>query len=652
MCGIAGLVALPGSGPLEIEGAVASMIGCLAHRGPDDSGTWTDSDSRVALGHRRLSIVDLSVAGHQPMISRSGRFVIVYNGEIYNCEALRSKLEAVSGTVIPWRGHSDTEVLLQLIESYGFVKAMTMCNGMFALALWDRQQRSLLLARDRLGEKPLYYGIVNGHLAFASELKALRRVPGFGARIDPAALSRFLHTGYVAGAATLYDGIAKLPPASYLRFEPGDRGALGVPLKYWSLDEAVASGGATPFDGSGAEAIEALDQLMSDAVGIRMHADVPLGAFLSGGIDSSYVVALMQKQSARPVRTFSIGFREAAFDEAPAARAVAAHLGTDHTELTVTAEEALRVIPHLGHIYDEPLGDPSQVPTCLLAALTREHVTVSLSGDGGDELFAGYQRYQTATRLWAAMRRIPRPVRAGAAVATRVMPTQALALLFRPFAGLIAEHGRPGNAGDKIKKLGMRLSASDADDLYYRLIRVWDEEIVVGADGASLGSVGPAGGSPAGGFVERMRYHDLRYYLPDDILFKLDRATMAVSLEGRVPFLDHRVVEFAWTLPPSLLINAREGKWVLRRALERYLPTALVNQPKRGFGIPLQEWLRGPLREWAESLLTEECLRADGLLKAGPIRAKWMEHVRGERNWQHEIWNVLMFQAWRAAQHG
>jgi len=629
MCGITGFfdtsAALAGDTMRQI---VAAMADTLRHRGPDDEGTWVDEAAGVALGHRRLSIIDLSPAGHQPMVSSDGRYVIVYNGEVYNFPDLKSELEGLGNR---FRGESDTEVILAAMAEWGIEKAVERLNGMFAFALWDRRERELFLVRDRVGIKPLYYGWAGKVFLFGSELKALRRFPNFPGEIDRDSLCLFLRHNYIPAPRSIYRGFYKLEPGHILKIAA--RG--GVEKRcYWSLKEVVDRAFSDPFRGNEEEAAEALDALLGDAVRRRMVSDVPLGAFLSGGIDSSTVVALMQAQNDRPVRTFSIGFHESGYDEAVYAKRVAEHLGTDHTELYVTPKEAMEVIPSLPGIYDEPFSDSSQIPTFLVSKLTRRHVTVSLSGDGGDELFAGYNRYFLGLRLWRKLSLVP----------------QRLRLPLGKILWHLAEKGTSPAAGsrvfDRMGKLGEIVGeAGDFISFYRYLVSHWKkpESVVIG------GKEEPAGIWMAAeriGLVPSMQQIDFCTYLPDDILTKVDRASMAVSLEARVPLLDHRVVEFAWRLPLSLKIRQGKGKWLLRKVLSRYVPFTLVERPKMGFGVPLDAWLRGPLRDWAETLLDERRLLKEGFFKPEPIRRKWEEHISGKRNWHYYLWDVLMFQAW------
>ncbi len=614
------------------------MSDSLHHRGPDDGGLWVDEEAGIGFGQRRLSIVDLSPAGHQPMVSGDGRFVIVYNGEVYSHEEMRLELAALG---VRFRGHSDTEVIVEAIAAWGVEATVKRLIGMFAIALWDRRERTLTLIRDRLGIKPVYWRLDGGWLLFGSELKALRADPLWQPEVDQEAVASYLRHNYIPAPRTIYRGVNKLEPGRILTFRAGDA---PVENQYWDARAVARAGMAAPLALSDQELTDQLEALLKDAVGRRMVADVPLGAFLSGGIDSSLVVALMQAQSASRVRSFSIGFDEAGYDEAPHAKAVAAHLGTEHTELYVQSAHALEIIPRLAGWYDEPFADSSQIPTFLVSEMTRRHVTVALSGDGGDELFAGYNRYFLGAALWRKLGWIPGPLRRGAAGLIGAVPTgcwdRLAALLPRRFA--------PPQAGDKARKFADILALADSGAVYRRLVSQWRDP----------GLLLPGVTEPKGplwdeaivrefpDLVPRMQFLDLVTYLPDDILTKVDRASMAVSLEARVPILDHRVVEFAARLPLSARIRDGQGKWLLRRVLDRYVPRRLIERPKMGFGIPLDSWLRGPLRDWSESLLDPAGLAEAGLDPA-PIRQCWQEHLGGARNWQYQIWTILMLQAWR-----
>jgi asparagine synthase (glutamine-hydrolysing) len=647
MCGIAGFVTHAGMSPEWAADVVGRMTREIAHRGPDDSGAWSDASAGVAFGHRRLSILDLSPAGHQPMLSASGRFVIIFNGEIYNHPDLRAALGAVS-----WRGHSDTETLLAAIEAWGVERALKQCVGMFAFALWDREGRTLTLARDRLGEKPLYYGRqgqgASASFIFASELKALRAHPAFERTIDRDALCLQLRHNYIPAPLSIYQGIRKLLPGHLLQIR--ERQFVGGELpdshSYWSMVDVVEAGKGNPFTGNDEDAITELDVLLRDAVRRQMVADVPLGAFLSGGIDSSTIVSLMQAQSSTRVKTFTIGFAEAQYTEAEHARAVASHLGTEHTELLVTPQQALDVIAQLPVLYDEPFADSSQIPTFLVAQLARQHVTVSLSGDGGDELFGGYGRYQKAQRIWNGSHGIPTAMRRGLGSILKG-PVPFVADRVGQLLGAMSGNRAWGfSFARRASVLTALLNARDQGAFYLHLISDWlePERVVLGAHEPKT----PLTESrfALDEFVEQMMALDTVSYLPDEILAKVDRAAMGTSLETRVPFLDHRVVEFAWRLPFSMKVRDGQGKWILRRVLDKYVPQRLIDRPKMGFGVPIDIWLRGPLREWAENLLSESRLRQQGFFDPQPIRRRWAEHLSGRCDWQYLLWDVLMFQAW------
>lgn len=653
MCGITGFLSRRAdSSPDELRAAVTRMADTLAHRGPDDARAWVDGAAGCALGHRRLSILDLSDEGAQPMHSACERFVIIFNGEIYNHREIRGELEQ-RGAAPRWRGHSDTEIMLAAIGHWGLRDAVSRLVGMFAFALWDRAERALSLGRDRIGEKPLYYGWAGDVLLFGSELKALRAHPAWRGEIDRDALALFLRYCYVPGPYSIYRGIRKLTPGTLLTLSASaPRCEYPDPVAFWSAADTATSGQRTPYTGDAPRAVDALDRLLRAAVKQQMIADVPLGAFLSGGIDSSTVVALMQAQSATPVRTFTIGFGVGRYDEAEHAKAVARHLGTDHTELYVTAEDALAVVPKLPALYDEPFADSSQIPTHLVAQLARRNVKVSLSGDGGDEIFGGYTRYSWSGRLWHAMRRYPRGLRSIAGCMMTGVSPAAWDRLFGVINPLLPRALRQSHPGDKVHKAAGLIDAATPEEIYLRLASHWSDpaRVVIGGAEPAIAARNPSSWLMTGDIAQSEMYLDLISYLPDDILVKVDRAAMGVSLETRVPFLDHRVVEFAWRLPLSLKIRGSQGKWLLRQLLYRYVPRELVERPKTGFGVPLDSWLRGPLKSWAGDLLARDRLQREGYFHPEPVLTKWNEHLTGRRNWQHHLWNVLMFESWLAAQ--
>jgi asparagine synthase (glutamine-hydrolysing) len=638
MCGIAGFIDPTLRGNTNVlDKCAAEMAATLGHRGPDASSTWVESSTGIAFGHTRLSIVDLSSAGAQPMSSGCGRCTITYNGEIYNAAELRDELKAAGRT---FRGHSDTEVIVEGCALWGIEVTLKRINGMFAFALWDKKTNKLTLARDRLGIKPLYWGLRDGQLFFASELKALRVLPDWDGEIDPQALAAYLITGYVPAPQCIYKGVRKLEPGKFLEYTPDGKPDLKT---YWSLAEVAKAGQQTPCDFSDSEATNQLEKLLLDAVQRRKVSDVPLGAFLSGGIDSSTVAALMRSANGSPVRTFSIGFHEEGYNEAQHAKAVAKHLGTEHTEQYITPDEARDVIPQLPEIYDEPFADSSQIPTFLVSQLARKHVTVALSGDGGDELFAGYNRYAHGLAMTKAARLMPSMLRRAISKGVLSLSPDAWGRLFRA----VPASKRPRLVGDKMHKLA-GVIAEDETGFYKKLTSQWDGAwaLVPGAEEPNGDLSDLAIRSRFSNEVSWMQYLDTLSYLPDDILTKVDRASMAVSLEARVPILDHRVVEFAWSLPHRFKIREGTSKWLLRQVLYRHVPKALIERPKMGFGVPIEAWLRGPLREWGEELLSTEALGMSGLLSPEPIREKWQEHQSGQRNWQQFLWNILMFQAW------
>jgi len=642
MCGITGFYAPAGGIPIEQLGSnLRRMVARIVHRGPDDSGTWLDATHGLGLGFRRLAIVDLSPTGHQPMESADGRFVMVFNGEIYNFNELRAILMQEG---YAFRGTSDSEVMLNAIHRWGLVTAVQKFNGMFAFALWDRQEHSLNLVRDRLGVKPLYYGWQGRTLVFASELKAICAHPDFTGDINRDALALYLRFNYIPAPHTIYRGLYKLPPASIMTFLPDQAPGEEYPRKYWSARDVIDDALQHPFTGSEEDALQELESRLKRSVGLRMVADVPLGAFLSGGIDSSTIVALMQAQSNRPVRTFTVGFKEAGFNEAEYASKVARHLGTDHTELYVTPEETRAVIPLLPSLYDEPFSDSSQIPTSLISQLARKHVTVSLSGDGGDELFGGYNRYLFVTRLWNSMHAVPPGLRRVAA-----------SLLKLPKPGMwqkIPGAKKFPYPAEKVMKIAENLESSDPMGIYMGLISKWKAAAGILLEGKEPATIFDENSQWAhtDNITQTMMYLDLITYLPDDILAKVDRASTGVSLESRVPFIDdHETVKFAWRLPLHFKVRNGQGKWILRQLLYRHVPPEMMERPKAGFSVPIDSWLRGALRPWAEEYLSEARLKREGFFIPGEIRVKWEEHVSGRHNWQYHLWNILMFQTWLEA---
>jgi asparagine synthase (glutamine-hydrolysing) len=639
LCGFTGFLDLACATPPDrLAELVDRMAATLDHRGPDDARSWVDGAAGIALGFRRLAIVDLSEAGRQPMVSAAGRHVIVYNGEVYNAEALRPKL-AASG--VDFRGHSDTEVILEACAAWGVAATVKQLIGMFALALWDRETRRLTLVRDRLGIKPLYFGQLGRTMFFGSQPKSFRPHPDWQGEIDRDSLAAFLRFAYVPGPRSIHRGLRQLPPGHLAEIAADGR---VVETCYWDIRAEAAAGRAARVEIDDREATDAFEALLRDAVARRMIADVPLGALLSGGIDSSTVVALMQAQSDRPIKTFSIGFRAEGFDEAPHAAAVARHLGTDHHELYVTSEDAQALIPDLPRWYDEPFADSSQLPTLLVSRLARREVTVALSGDGGDELLAGYTRYLHGQRLLGWAEAVPRPLRHVGASILEAVPAGTWDGLARVLPGPI----RPARPADRAAKLADLLRAGAEEQLYRQLVGQWaePERLVPGAtepiDPIWTGALA----REIPDFVQRMQLIDMMTYLPDDILAKVDRASMAVGLEARVPLLDHRVVEHCFRLPARFKIRNGESKYLLRRVLDRYVPAALVDRPKMGFGVPIDRWLRGPLRDWAEALLTPAQLIRSGLEPA-PIRHRWNQHLSGALNGQYQLWCVLMYQCWQ-----
>lgn len=644
MCGITGFIDYSAAKEqVDLVAVARRMSDSLLHRGPDDSGVWVDRELGIGLGHRRLAIVDLSSEGHQPMFSADGRYVLVYNGEIYNFTQLRHELETFGHQ---FRGHSDTEAILAAISQWGLESAVKRFVGMFAFALWDRQEKTLHLGRDRIGEKPLYYGWAGDVFVFGSELKSLRAHPKWYGEIDRGALALFMRFTYVPDPYSIYKGFFKLIPGTIFSLRLGQRE--GKVTTYWSAKEVAEAGLKNPFTGNDTEALTQLETILRQAIAGQMVADVPLGAFLSGGIDSSLVVALMQAQSATPVKTFTIGFHEADYNEAEFAKSVAHHLGTDHTELYVTPKEAMNVIPRLPSLYDEPFADASQVPTFLVSELTRRKVTVSLSGDGGDELFGGYNRYFWGQNIWNKIGWMPSEMRK---IFSRGLTTLSPATWDVAMQGLLPflpASFKQSTPGDKLHKLAEVLAVEHSEAMYRNLVSSWKTPttVVLATQEPDTILTNREQWADLPDLMRRMMYLDLVTYLPNDILVKVDRAAMGVSLETRVPYLDHRVVEFAWRLPLSMKIRDSKSKWLLRQLLYKYVPADLIERPKTGFGIPIYLWLRESLRPWAEDLLSETRLQQEGYFDPKSIRTKWQEHLSGRRNWQYYLWPALIFQAW------
>ena len=642
MCGVAGFVDI---NQIDSESICNDMVRTLHHRGPDHSAVWVNKDLGVALGHARLSILDLSPAGHQPMTSSSGRYVMIFNGEIYNHLQLRKDV-GLSGYSASWKGHSDTETLLAAFSTWGIKKALQATVGMFGLALLDLKERKLILARDRMGEKPVYYGWQNDTFLFGSELKALKAHPVFQNTINRDSLCLLLRHNTISSPHSIYEGIFKLAPGSILSLNLDNK---EVDIEtYWSMKEVVQSALNNPFEGSEQQALLELESILSKSVSDQMVSDVPLGAFLSGGIDSSTIVALMQAQSTNKIKTFSIGFNEKEFDEAKQAKNVAKYLGTEHTELYVTSSEALDVIPQLPTMFDEPFADSSQIPTYLVSKLAKQSVDVSLSGDGGDEIFGGYNRHVWVKSIWEKTRHLPLISRHLVFYAITSLSPTAWNKFFRMCSEFFPSRYRTSQPGDKMYKLANVITAENPDAMYRNLVSHWNKP-----DSIVLGSKEPKTPLSDSSILpnlfdveQRMMFLDAVTYLSDDILTKVDRAAMAVSLETRVPILDHRVVEFAWRLPLNMKIKNGQGKWILRQLLYKHVPKELVERPKMGFGVPINSWLRGPLRDWAENLLEPSRLQQEGFFNAEAVGRKWNEHISGKRDWQHHLWDVLMFQAW------
>jgi asparagine synthase (glutamine-hydrolysing) len=645
MCGFAGILTGRSFRDEELSGHVRAMVDPITHRGPDDEGIWVDAEAGVGLGFRRLAIVDLSAHGHQPMRSRSGRFTLVFNGEVYNHWELRRELAAAGHT---YRGHSDTETVLAAFETWGIEASVRRFVGMFAMAVWDAKERSLSLIRDRLGIKPLFVYQHSGQVLFGSELKALLAGPGFDRSLNRDALGAYLRYLYVPAPASIFQHVVKLLPGHILTIRSA-RESLPEPRAYWSVTDAAERGLASRLEGSDDELVDELDRLLSDSVRLRLQADVPVGALLSGGIDSSAVVALAQAASDRPLKTYSIGFDVEEYDEAPMAAAVARHLGTDHSTLRLGGSEALDLVPRLPELFDEPLADPSQIPTYLICQLARREVTVALSGDGGDEILAGYHRYIQGERAIGQIQRVPRPVRRAVAAGIGSVSARGWDRAYRAVAPALPASLRYRLPGEKLVKIGRLMEGGSDAEMYRSLLSAWQrpEHLLRGGDGAPSGVEHALARTAEWPLLDRMMATDQATYLADDLLAKVDRASMAVSLEVRVPLLDHRVVEFAWRLPRDLKIRGREGKWALRRVLDRYVPRELVDRPKMGFTVPTAAWLRGPLRGWAEDLLFSSAAGGDGLFEPVALRSAWKAFLGGETTAATGFWAVLMLEAWR-----
>ncbi len=637
MCGIVGYWDKQGA-RLDI---VEKMANRMKHRGPDGFGAWIDKSKTLVLAHRRLAIIDLSEAGYQPMVSPCKRFILTFNGEIYNHLELRKELETKGGN-FNWQGSSDTETLLAALRHWGLEKTLKKLNGMFAFAMWDNIEKKLYIARDRMGEKPLYYGRNGGTFLFGSELKSFKTHPKWRSEINRDALTLYMRLNYIPSPFSIYKGINKLPPAHFVVIKNGGD-TISKPKCYWNLKE-IAEKGSANLKQNAEQSIDELNTLLSSSVKAQMQADVPLGVLLSGGYDSTLVAALMQTQSNKPIKTFTIGFHEKSYNEAVHAKAIAKHLGTEHTELYINPKEALSVIPKLATIWDEPFADSSQIPTLLVSELARKYVTVSLTGDGGDELFCGYNRYTEGYQLWNKLHLLPSPIRNFLAASISMLPSN----LLESSQKILPKRIQVSRLIDRLPKLADVIRYGDEDSYYLNLISNWKnpEEIVINGKEPLAFFKNLKNDFKLPGLQEKMMYLDSTSYLPDDILTKVDRASMAVSLESRVPILDHRVVEFAWKLPMSMKYKDGNSKWALREVLYRYVPRELMERPKMGFSIPIDEWLRGPLQKWAEELLSEKKLREDGFFDPVPIRKMWQEHLSGKGRWHNNLWNVLMFQEW------
>jgi len=643
MCGIVGGWTLQHF--QQLSQRLPVMTNALVHRGPDAEGHWLDAEAGIAFGHRRLAIIGLGEEGAQPMHSESGRYCLTYNGEIYNHLELREQL-AASG-ITAWRGQSDTETVLAGFEQYGIEETIKRCVGMFAMAVWDKHSKELVLIRDRLGEKPLYYGFIGTCFVFGSELRALTAVSDQRPDFNVDAFALFLRYGYIPQPYSAYQGIAKLPPGALLRMNGGQLRQTQLPAAqtYWRPDDFLQGSGTSVIEP--AEAVSQLEVLLEQSVKAQMLSEVPLGAFLSGGIDSSTIVALMQKHSMRPIKTFTVGFGDARFNEAGHAKAVAAHLGTDHTELYVTSQDALAIVPKLSGIYDEPFSDSSQIPTYLISRLARSKVTVSLSGDGGDELFLGYSRYPLLADYWRFMGKLPLALRNTLSACLKLVPMGRWDAFFKLARPLLSNTAYASANGWRLYRIANMLRLPDASACYLEMMSHWDTGVSLVKGASALAHEMQSNFNPnAHGLMKKAGLRDMKSYLPDDILVKVDRAAMANSLETRVPLLDHRIAEFALSLPQSLHRRDGQSKWLLRQVLYRHVPKALIDRPKMGFGVPLADWLRGPLKEWAGDLLSQENLVRNGMLEPKPIIDLWQRHLAGTTDGQYPLWNVLMLLQW------